>query len=160
MAHIRRSTKGDAEALAPRLRLEDVKECHILMGADPLTALLSGFDKSDKCFTLCDAEGTPVGMYGVVGGPKPPHPAAVGLIWMLISDTALDPRTALPLLRQGLVQLEEISKPYNYVWNWVPVHANKTNKWLMHLGFKSHMKAEYGGITFNLMLRKTTCALP
>ena len=160
MAFIRRATKGDVIELSPYLRPEDVEECRILAGADPLTALLSGYDKSDECFTFCTEDGTPVGMYGVVGTPKPPHPAAVGLIWMLISDAALDPRVALSLLRQGPAQLEEISKPYNYVWNWVPARADKTNKWLTHLGFRAHMQAEYSGVTFNLMLRKTPCVLP
>ena len=147
MAFIRRSVRGDAIELAPYLRPEDVEECRILAGADPLTALLHGYDKSDQCFTLCQSDETPVGMYGVVST------GAVAVIWLLITEAALVRETALSLLRQGPAQLEEISKPYDYVWNWVPIHATKTNKWLEHLGFVPQMETEFAGVPARLMLR-------
>ena len=90
--HHRPSVLGDCDLIAPYMRTQDVKEITYSHGLSPLESLQRSFLSSQECNTIVHADGTVVGMFGIVDSGILASP------WLLGTDKLLKTkRVMLPI---------------------------------------------------------------
>lgn len=126
---IRDATIYDVEYLSDKLRDIDLREIDAVSGCSPKAALRSGLRLSDFC-KVGTVDGRPVCIYGV---RKASSLMAVGYIWMLGTDDV--DKHAMKFARECDIQVSEMMKGYEVVYNHCLAESKKTIRWLKWLGF-------------------------
>jgi hypothetical protein len=129
MLHLRPSTLSDADALAPRLREDDLREVQAC-GVSPLDALRRGIGTSLPAMSIVNGSGEVVGVFGAVPLPGEPGAAAV---WLLGSDGIT--KESMSFLRQSRKHIEAIQEMYPLLFNRVDSRNLLHIRWLKWLGF-------------------------
>ena len=127
---IRPTSPGDPEKLAPNLRHADLRDC-ALDGLEPLEALLEGYNSSATCFTVQDASGDVLGMFGV--GEKEDN-KDIGIPWLLGTERLVQNRTWF--LRSSRVLLNAIGSRYTVLMNKMDQGNVEHLRWVLWLGFR------------------------
>lgn len=143
---VRPSRGDDVQAMAPRLRSEDLAEIVAASGQKAVDALGAGFVASRPCMTV-EYNGRPAAMFGVVPG-EVEYPK-LGNVWLLgTDDIHLFSRQ---FLRQSRAWLVEIAKGYDLIGNVVDERNDEHVRWLRWLGFrfiKRHATFGHLGLPF------------
>lgn len=148
----RLATLQDVEDVASRLRKEDVAEGKAMLGVDP-QAWLSFCDLT-RTWVIFNKEGLNVALAGV--DPLPED--NIALIWMVATDDLLDHQ--IEFLKYSRPFIEEITAPYDLVFNWVHAENDVHLKWLKWCGFtfiKYHERFGVEGVPFYTFVRITPC---
>src|SRR4051812_18653670 len=111
--HARPSVPEDATYLAPRLRIEDVREVTAL-GDSPLSALQSGL-AGHTCLSIVNHGGEVVGMCGIHHDPA--FGAAQAAVWLLASPGLV--QIQREFMRQTRPVLDGFHESYPLLWNLV-----------------------------------------
>lgn len=128
-AYTRDTLYEDIRTLAENLRSEDVAEIKAASGLTPEVALEMGRVLSRRCKTICKADGTPVGIYGV----SDTHIRGLGSIWLLATPDLLTiQRQFLRGCREGI---SEVSQGYTAVFNYTDARNTVHHRWLKWCGF-------------------------
>ena len=143
--HVRDTQKDDLDHLAENLREADVQELYAQSGLVPKVALKLALLFSRQCKTMCDPEGTPIGVFGV----NDTQTAGLGSIWMMATpDLLKHQRQFLRECREGIY---EVSQGYSCVFNCTDARNTVHHKWLKWCGFtfiKEHEKFGRGNEPF------------
>tara|TARA_R110002124_G_scaffold174376_2_gene342030 strand:- start:1424 stop:1903 length:480 start_codon:yes stop_codon:yes gene_type:complete len=126
--HHRPSVLGDCDLIAPYMRTQDVKEITYSHGLSPLESLQRSFLSSQECNTIVHADGTVVGMFGIVDSGILASP------WLLGTDKLL--KTKRVMLPISAKWVEEMNVKYPLLLNYAHVENTVSIKWLKSLGFK------------------------
>ncbi len=138
-AHVRPATKEDCEVLGPLLRQADKEELMLSCGHAPVKALLLSMEASDAPYVVCDEEGLPYAMFGVVQAEK----GFIGVPWMLASSGIYQHSSVFR--RECKAWLDIITKEYEVLVNYVHAENHKAIRWLKWLGFRLiHLDPVYG----------------
>lgn len=113
--------------IAQNMREADRQEVSALSGKDPLDAMIVGYKYSDMPFTIM-ADDKPAAMFGA--GPVQPD---VGAVWLLGTDLILQNTTRF--LRESRFWLDQVSKPYGLMCNFVDARNTVHIRWIKWLGF-------------------------
>ena len=150
--YVRQATPEDAHKLAPKMRNADREEIKASHNSTPLNALLHPFTQlQHKTFSIIGTEEEDViGMFGVV----PCETKNYGIAWLLSSDELLN--HTRQFLRECPKWVNEMSKDYKYLYNYVDERNIVAIKWLQFLGFKDIETLPYGyeKKNFKLMLKE------
>jgi len=150
--YVRQATPEDAHKLAPKMRNADREEIKASHNSTPLNALLFPFTQlKHKTFTIIGTEEEDViGMFGVV----PCETKDYGIAWLLSSEELLN--HTRQFLRECPKWVNEMSKDYKYLYNYVDERNIVAIKWLQFLGFKVIETLPYGyeKKNFKLMLKE------
>lgn len=150
--YVRQAIPEDAHKLAPKIRKADKEEIKASHNSTPLNALLFPFTQlKHKTFTIIGTEKEDViGMFGVV----PCETKDYGIAWLLSSDELLN--HTRQFLRECPKWVNEMSKDYKYLYNYVDERNIVAIKWLQFLGFKDIETLPYGyeKKNFKLMLKE------
>ena len=150
--YVRQAIPEDAHKLAPKIRKADKEEIKASHNSTPLNALLFPFTQlKHKTFTIIGTEEEDViGMFGVV----PCETKDYGIAWLLSSDELLN--HTRQFLRECPKWVNEMSKDYKYLYNYVDERNIVAIKWLQFLGFKDIETLPYGyeKKNFKLMLKE------
>ncbi len=112
------------------MRAADVAELQAA-GENPKEALLLGLLTGKPCMTICKADGTPVGMWGVT-----PDVDGIGLPWLLGTDDLVnDRRTRMRFLREVKAQVAKVLRTYRVLWNCVDARNTVHVRWIRWMGF-------------------------
>ena len=131
--YVRQAEVSDCEALAPKIKQEDIEEIKASDNVTPLEGLLMPFEiEGHKTYSMIGTkeEGI-IGMFGTVPSSDNPD---YGIIWMLGSD--LITNHTKQFLRECPKWIAEASKDYKYVFNFVDIRNQTSRVWLRWLGFK------------------------
>lgn len=126
--YVRPSSKGDAEALAPRLRKADIDEIEASGPYLPVEALEIGMQASLQPLTAV-GDGKPIAMFGAVKETQD-----IGRIWLLGSDDIFGVRYRF--LRESRSWWRHVASPFKVVTNVVDMRNEKHIAWLRWLGVK------------------------
>ena len=150
--YVRQAIPEDAHKLAPKMRKADREEIKASHNSTPLNALLFPFTQlKHKTFTIIGTEKEDViGMFGVV----PCETKNYGIAWLLSSEELLN--HTRQFLRECPKWVNEMSKDYKYLYNYVDERNIVAIKWLQFLGFKDIETLPYGyeKKNFKLMLKE------
>ena len=150
--YVRQAIPEDAHKLAPKMRKADREEIKAAHNSTPLNALLFPFTQlKHKTFTIIGTEKEDViGMFGVV----PCETKDYGIAWLLSSEELLN--HTRQFLRECPKWVNEMSKDYKYLYNYVDERNIVAIKWLQFLGFKVIETLPYGyeKKNFKLMLKE------
>ena len=151
--YVRKAELKDALELAPKMRKGDRQEIMASDGATPLESLVVPFtQKNAKIYTIVgtEAEGV-IGMFG----SSPIKEEGYGIVWLLSSEDLF--KHIKQFIKWLPKWLEDMSKGYDYVYNFVDERNWKSLKWLQFLGFEPKTKiGEYGigKMPFILMMKE------
>ena len=127
--YVRNTHKDDLDHLAENLREADVQELYAQSGFTPEIALKLALLFSRQCKTMCDLEGTPIGVFGV----SDTQTAGLGSIWMMATpDLLKHQRQFLRECREGIY---EVSQGYSCVFNYTDARNTVHHRWLKWCGF-------------------------
>lgn len=129
------ATAEHAHALAPRMRLEDARECQALGFSGPLDALVSSLEASVEAWALY-LGGELAALYGVadpqpesiLGGPGPR-----GVVWALTGEACS--RYPLAFVRASREMLDDLLQRWGSLHNAVDTRYRGALRWLDALGF-------------------------
>lgn len=143
LGYTRPALPEDVQVVADDMRPADVAEVWSSAAMTPEQALTEGLS-SDKCFTICLPEGTPVGMYGVATvQPR------LGAIWMLAAN-GIKP-LHLQFLHESKRTVKELSEGYDLLFNMTDARNTVHHKWIQWAGFhiiKRHENYGHDGTAF------------
>jgi hypothetical protein len=151
--YVRKAELKDALELAPKMRKGDRQEIMASDGATPLESLVVPFtQKNAKIYTIVgtEAEGV-IGMFG----SSPIKEEGYGIVWLLSSEDLF--KHIKQFIKECPKWVEDMSKDYDYVYNFVDERNWKSLKWLQFLGFEPKTKiGEYGigKMPFILMMKE------
>ena len=131
--YVREARVSDCEALAPKIKQEDIDEIKASDNVTPLEGLTAPFKiKGHKTYSMIGTkeEGI-IGMFGTV--PSLDNPT-YGIIWMLGSDEIKN--HTKQFLKECPTWIAEASKDYKYVFNFIDIRNQTSRVWLRWLGFK------------------------
>ena len=126
--NVSKSTFKDAESLSTALRAIDLVEVRA-NNSTPIQSLTRALENDDKTYTInMIPTGTPIMMFGVGTFNN------INYIWLLGSDEILTIKR--DFIKHSKFILDELTKPYDMVLNYV--HKNNTIaiRWLRWLGVK------------------------
>ena len=132
MLSVRQARDQDALILAPRLRMEDIREIRAASGADALEALTDGIRRSTPCFTIIDTKNRPVAVFGVVPDSNA-RAERVGIVWMLSSAELAT--HSITFLRHCGEWIDKLQQIYALLWNDVDARNHMSIQWLKWCGF-------------------------
>lgn len=122
---------GDVDAIAPRLRAQDVAEC-LAAGLDPRAALEASLEGSVTAWTV-EIDGAPAALLGVT-----PEAGALlggtGVPWMLGTD--LVRQHGRSLIRQAGPYIAAMLRVYPVLRNRVHAENTVAVTWLRRTGFE------------------------
>jgi len=144
---VRPARPGDAIALAPCLRREDLDEIAAATGESPLEVLQRGVAGSTRCYAIADAADRAIAMFGVV----PELDTHDGIAWLLASDRLLEHSRVF--LRLSRAWADELQCGYRVLWNWVDARNTVHIRWLEWCGFIPRAESREWGIEGRLFLR-------
>ena len=150
--YVRKAKLKDALELAPKIRKGDRQEIMASNGATPLEALVIPFTKKGKIYSIIGtkSEGV-IGMFGSV----PSKEKGYGVVWLLSSEALF--KHTKQFIKECPKWINEMSKEYEYVYNFVDERNWKSLKWLQFLGFEPKTKIGDFGIgkmPFLLMMKE------
>lgn len=129
MASWRESVLSDIPYVAQHLREADRQEIKATSGDDPTLVLLRGFLESQPCYTIVSAEGTPIGLFGVVPTGEP----MMGSCWAVMTDEIKTIR--FEFLRNCRAVLDHLNLQWPILFNHVDQRNTLHIKWLKVMGF-------------------------
>lgn len=127
--HARRSREGDAEALAPVLRPDDLREIAAASGRAPLAVLRDGLKVSAVCRTIVGTSREPIAMLGIV-----PISPGLGAVWMLASEAIEQPGVGMKFARQCRKGVARLLRHTPVLINFVDARSARTIRWLKWVG--------------------------
>ena len=150
--YVRPAVLADVLQLAPKMRKADREEVRASNGVSPLEALVTPFtyDGSRNYTIIGTASEGVIGMFGVAPTKDPEY----GVAWLLSSEELLN--HTRQFLRECPKWVNEMSKDYKYLYNYVDERNMVAIKWLQFLGFKVIETLPYGyeKKNFKLMLKE------
>ena len=153
MLKIVNALQRDAVNLAPRLRDIDVLEVHAV-GSTPEQSLLKSFSlPNTKVLSGVDSETKEIiFMCGVCDSTDDPD---IGVIWMLASPSIHN--HSRDVLKLSKPTIDDLSKPYKAVYNFVHKDNRTSIRWLEWCGFTVDKTKIYdqGGEDFYLLLKES-----
>lgn len=129
LPHARPSVPEDATYLAPRLRIEDVREVQAL-GDTPLQALQVGLT-GHSCLSIVNHGGEVVGMCGI--NHIPAYGPLQAAVWLLASPGLVTIQREF--MRQTRPVLDAFHASYPLLWNLVDARNEVHIRWLRYFGF-------------------------
>jgi len=151
--YVRPAKLEDSLQLAPRIRKGDRQEIMASDGASPLEALVIPFtQKNAKIYSIIGTKSE-----GVIGmfGSSPTKEKGYGVVWLLSSETLF--KHTKQFIKECPKWVNDMSKGYKYVYNFVDERNWKSLKWLQFLGFEPRRKIGDFGIgkmPFLLMMKE------
>lgn len=130
MIRIREAVETDALLLAPKLREADIEELDAATHLSPWEVLHTGWYLGAPCRTFLSEEGEVVGMFGVTPMPQAKR---IGVIWCLSSPDLFKMRKYF--MRNCRREIEEISRNYVKVFNYVYEKNTTHIRWIKAMGF-------------------------
>ncbi len=131
MPYTRPSTVEDAHDLAPRLRIEDVRECAAMSGNHPLQSLLTAVLEGTECQTIVGDDGEIIGMFGIHHLPDFGENQAC--VWMMSSPSLSKIKRAFIERTGGILRGFHMKFPL--LWNLVDARNDVHIHWLRRVGF-------------------------
>jgi hypothetical protein len=129
MFYFRPAERGDADALAPHLRLADRREIEAALGMPPVPVLLHGVRVSDPCHAVVHGA-TLLALFGVV---PVAHSPETGSVWLLASEEfAAHPCAIVRSSKEWITRLHE---RYRVLFNYVDARNEVHLRWLRWCGF-------------------------
>ena len=138
--YVREYQEGDAEALAPLLRKEDVQEIHAASGLPPVEALRMSAEESAPSCALIGASGKVAALFGAVrdGWDN-------GIIWLLGSDEMVKGKTLRYFVSNVRQHIDALQSIYPLLYNYIDERNTVHVQWLKKMGFTFiHRHTEYG----------------
>tara|TARA_R100001460_G_scaffold8743_3_gene21466 strand:- start:445 stop:918 length:474 start_codon:yes stop_codon:yes gene_type:complete len=151
--YVRKAELNDALKLAPKIRIGDRQEIMASNGASPLEALVVPFThKKGKIYSIIGTKSE-----GVIGmfGSTPSKEKGYGVVWLLSSEHLF--KHTKQFIKECPKWVNDMSKGYKYVYNFVDERNWKSLKWLQFLGFEPKQKIGDFGIgkmPFLLMMKE------
>lgn len=140
---IRKSIRADILPIAHNMREDDVKEIWDSHHHSPYKALRKCMELKGDSWTII-VNGVPIGMVGVSRGTLL---SDTGRPWLLGTDALVDDRKLF--LKVSRILLQNLSKGYKMLENYVSVENKCSLRWLKKLGFKIGGSMEsVTGVTF------------
>jgi hypothetical protein len=138
MTHYYRPSKfEDCTEIAPLMREQDAKEIMYSNGFKPLEALETSYNLCQVCNSIVHEDGSVVGMFGVADS------GIIASPWLLGTDKIIETRKEF--IPQAKEWVEEMSKIYPLLTNFVHVDNTVSLVWLKSLGFEFiKLDKEYG----------------
>jgi len=143
--YVRQSTQADVDYLADNLRDGDRLEVLASHG-NPKTALQTGFDESEECWTFLTEEDEIAGMYGLGKIDD-----MTGMPWLLTAPAIH--KIWLPFLKGSKKWVKEANEKYPVLTNYCDEEYTMAVKWLQFVGFTFINKNQIGNKTFLEMVR-------
>lgn len=138
---LRRAELADADALAPRLREEDLQEILAADGRSPVIVLREGIASSDPCWAVSNTGDLLVALFGVIPDSRD---SRQGKIWLLGAPALLE--QPLSVSRLSRCWVEELQQRYPVLWNYVDSRNTVHVRWLERCGFKIIRRIEEFGV--------------
>ena len=129
MGYVRAYEEGDAEALAPRLRVADMQEIQAGYGQEIEVSLREGAERSAPSCTIIGNSGAVAGMFGIVAEGD------YGRVWLLGSDELVSGAMRRQFIRETRNHLRVLCRPYKTVGNFIDRRNVVHMRWLRHLDF-------------------------
>ena len=150
--YVRKAIIADALELSPKIRKGDRQEIMASDGASPLQALVIPFTQQGKIYSIIGTKSE-----GVIGmfGSTPSKEKGYGVVWLLSSEDLF--KHIKQFIQECPKWVTEMSKDYEYVYNFVDERNWKSLKWLQFLGFEPKKKIGDFGIgkmPFLLMMKE------
>ena len=151
--YVRPAKLEDSLQLAPKIRKGDRQEIMASDGASPLEALVIPFtQKNAKIYSIIGTKSE-----GVIGmfGSSPTKEKGYGVVWLLSSEVLF--KHTKQFIKECPKWVNDMSKGYKYVYNFVDERNWKSLKWLQFLGFEPRRKIGDFGIgkmPFLLMMKE------
>ena len=150
--YVRKAELKDALELAPKIRKGDRQEIMASDGVSPLEALVIPFTQQGKIYSIIGkkSEGV-IGMFGSV----PSKEKGYGVVWLLSSEHLF--KHTKQFIKECPKWIDDMSKGYEHVYNFVDERNWKSLKWLQFLGFEPKRKIGDFGIgkmPFLLMMKE------
>jgi hypothetical protein len=151
--YVRPAKLADSLELAPKIRKGDRQEIMASDGASPLEALVIPFtQKNAKIYSIIGTQSE-----GVIGmfGSTPSKEKGYGVVWLLSSEDLF--KHTKQFIKECPKWIDDMSKGYQYVYNFVDERNWKSLKWLQFLGFEPKRKIGDFGIgkmPFLLMMKE------
>ena len=151
--YVRKAVLADALELAPKMRIGDRQEIMATDGSTPLESLVLPFtQKGAKIYSIVGTQSE-----GVIGmfGSSPTNEKDYGVVWLLSSEDLF--KHIKQFIQECPKWVTEMSKDYEYVYNFVDERNWKSLKWLQFLGFEPKRKIGdfgVGKIPFILMMKE------
>ena len=151
--YVRPAKLEDSLQLAPKIRKGDRQEIMASDGASPLEALVIPFtQKNAKIYSIIGTKSE-----GVIGmfGSSPTKEKGYGVVWLLSSEALF--KHTKQFIKECPKWVNDMSKGYKYVYNFVDERNWKSLKWLQFLGFEPKTKIGDFGIgkmPFLLMMKE------
>lgn len=150
--YVRKAKLKDALELAPKVRKGDRQEIMASDGVSPLEALVIPFTQQGKIYSIIGekSEGV-IGMFGSV----PSKEKGYGVVWLLSSEHLF--KHTKQFIKECPKWIDDMSKGYEHVYNFVDERNWKSLKWLQFLGFEPKRKIGDFGIgkmPFLLMMKE------
>lgn len=143
MRKSRCASHDDALWLASRLRDADQREL-LAVGVSPRQALVSGYQDSVLCKTICNDRDEPVAMYGVANSTL----QGMGHPWLLAADGIEDVSiTFLKRSRQAVGELHAAG-PFPLLLNYAASFNTLHLTWLKWCGFTFSKSINVNGTEF------------
>lgn len=150
--YVRKAKLKDALELAPKVRKGDRQEIMASDGVSPLEALVIPFTQQGKIYSIIGAKSEGViGMFGSV----PSKEKGYGVVWLLSSEHLF--KHTKQFIKECPKWIDDMSKGYEHVYNFVDERNWKSLKWLQFLGFEPKRKIGDFGIgkmPFLLMMKE------
>ena len=151
--YVRKAELKDALELAPKIRKGDRQEIMASNGATPLEALVIPFTEKGKIYSIIGTKSE-----GVIGmfGSTPSQEKGYGVVWLLSSEDLF--KHVKQFIKECPKWVAEMSKDYEYVYNFVDERNWKSLKWLQFLGFEPKEELQQYGVgkmPFLLMMKET-----
>ena len=150
--YVRKAELKDALELAPKIRKGDRQEIMASDGASQLEALVIPFTQQGKIYSIIGTKSE-----GVIGMfcSNPSKEKGYGVVWLLSSETLF--KHTKQFIQECPKWINDMSKGYEYVYNFVDERNWKSLKWLQFLGFEPKKKIGDFGIgkmPFLLMMKE------
>ena len=151
--YVRKAILKDALELAPKMRIGDRQEIKASDGSSPLESLVLPFtQEGSKIYTIVGSKSE-----GVIGmfGSSPVKEEGYGIVWLLSSEDLF--KHIKQFIKECPKWVADMSKDYDYVYNFVDDRNWKSLKWLQFLGFEPKRKIGDFGIgkmPFTLMMKE------
>ena len=151
MLKIVKALQRDAVNLAPRLRAIDNLEVKCT-GSTPEVSLLRSFSLPNTKVLSGIADKEIIFMCGVCDSTDDPD---IGVIWMLASPSIHN--HSRDILRLSKPTIDDLSKPYKAVYNYVHKDNKISIRWLEWCGFTVDKTNAYeiGGEDFYLLIKES-----
>ena len=151
--YVRKAILKDALELAPKIRIGDRKEIMASNASTPLEALVIPFTHDNaKIYTIVGSQSE-----GVIGmfGSSPTNEKEYGVVWLLSSEDLF--KHIKQFIKECPKWVNDMSKDYKHVYNFVDERNWKSLKWLQFLGFEPKKKIGdfgVGKMPFILMMKE------